>query len=74
VFGFLDNLIKTTGGVIAQQQQLQTAKAMAQAQAQPYSTVLPTMYTPGGGDGIGLVGWTAIIGVVGAGAYYFMKR
>jgi hypothetical protein len=71
VFGFLDNMITAAGGLITQSQQLEIAKA--QAQARP--TSLPLFYTPGqGASGIGVLGWTAIIGIVGAGAYYFLKR
>jgi hypothetical protein len=70
VFGFLENMIKTTGGVIAQSQQLEIAKAQAQG---PYATSLPRFFTPGEG-GLGMLGWTAIIGVVGAGAYFYMRN
>jgi len=70
VFGFLDNLIKTTGGVIAQSQQLEIAKAQAQA---PYATRLPQFFTPSEG-GIGMIGWLAIAGTLGAGAYFYMKN
>lgn len=69
VFGFLDNMIKTAGGLISQSQQLEIAKA----QAQQYPTGLPQFFTPTSG-GIGMLGWTAIIGVVGVGAYMFMRN
>lgn len=68
-YGFLDNMIKTAGGLIGQSQQLEIAKA----QAQQYPTGLPQFFTPGGG-GIGMLGWVAIIGVAGVGAYMFMRR
>lgn len=68
-WGFLDNMIKTAGGLISQSQQLEIAKA----QAQQYPTGLPQFFTPGGG-GLGVLGWTAIIGVVGVGAYMFMRN
>jgi len=70
VFGFLDNMIKTAGGLISQSQQLEIARA--QAQVQPRG--LPQFFTPGTGGGLGVLGWTAIIGVLGVGAYVYMKR
>lgn len=74
-FGFLDNLIKSTGEIIAQRQQLDIVKAQAQAQAaQQYPTMLPTFYTPGEGGGIGMLGWMTILGGLGVGAYYFMRK
>lgn len=69
-FGFLENLIKTTGGLISQSQQLE----MAKAQAQQYPTSLPQAYMPYEGGGIGMFGWLTIAGVLGAGTYYFMNR
>lgn len=73
-FGFLDNLIKTAGEVIGQQQQLDIVKAQAQAQAsQQYPTMLPAFYTPGPGGGIGMLGWATIVGV-GALGYYLYAR
>lgn len=74
-WGFLDNLIKSTGEIIAQRQQLDIVKAQAQAQAaQQYPTMLPTFYTPGEGGGIGMLGWMTILGGLGVGAYYFMRK
>jgi hypothetical protein len=71
MFGFLDNLIKTTGGAIAQSQQLEIMKAQAQS---PYmATGLPRFFTPGEG-GLGILGWTAILGTLGAGAYFYMRN
>lgn len=70
-FGFLDNMIKTAGGLVSQGQQLQIMKAQAQA-TQP-STFLPNFYTPGEG-GIGMLGWAAIIGTVGVGAFLYLRR
>lgn len=71
-FGFLDNAIKTAGGVIAQRQQLEVMKAQAQAPQYPVS--LPQFYTPGTGGGIGMLGWVSILGGVGVAAYLYMKR
>ena len=70
VFGFLENMIKTTGGAIAQSQQLEIARAQAQA---PYATRMPQFFTPGSG-GLGMMGWLAIAGTLGAGAYFYMKN
>lgn len=68
-FGFLDNLIKTTGSLISQSQQLEIAKA----KAQQYPTMLPQMYMPSSG-GLGILGWTAIAVALGAGTYFFIKK
>ena len=70
VFGFLENMLKTTGGAIAQSQQLEIARAQAQA---PYATRLPQFFTPSEG-GLGLLGWTAIIGTLGVGAFFYMRN
>ena len=70
VFGFLDNMIKTTGGIIANSQQLEITRAQAQA---PYATRLPQFFTPGEG-GIGMLGWVAIIGTVGVGAFLYIRN
>lgn len=71
VFGFLDNMIKTTGGAIAESQKLEIMRAQAQA---PYTAIrLPQFFTPGEG-GLGILGWTAILGVVGAGAYFIYAK
>lgn len=73
VFGFLDNMIKTAGSAISQSQQLEIAKA--QAQASPYPISLPSFYTPGGpSGGIGTLGWITILGGVGLGAYFYMRK
>jgi len=69
VFGFLENMIKTTGGAIAQSQQLEIMRAQAQG---PYATGLPRFFTPSEG-GLGMIGWLAIAGTLGAGAYFYMK-
>ena len=68
-FGFLDNLIKTTGGLISQSQQLEITRA----QAQQYPTMLPQSYMPYE-SGIGTLGWIAIAGVLGAGTYLYMNK
>ena len=71
VYGFLENMIKTTGGAIAQSQQLEIVRAQAQA---PYqATMLPRYFTSGEG-GLGMMGWLAIAGTLGAGAYFYMKN
>ena len=69
VFGFLDNMIKTAGGLISQSQQMEITRA--QAQQQP--TSLPNFFTPSEG-GLGMFGWTAILGMAGIGIYVYMKR
>lgn len=68
-WGFLDNMIKTAGGLIGQSQQLEIQRA----QAQQYPMGLPQFFTPGG-DGIGMLGWTAIVGVLGIGTFIFLKN
>ena len=68
--GLLQNVIKDVGGFIAQSQQLEIAKAQAQG---PYATRLPQFFTPGEG-GLGMLGWTAILGTVGVGAFLFMRN
>jgi hypothetical protein len=70
VFGFLNNLITTTGGAIAQSQQLEIMKAQAQG---PYATGLPRYFNPSEG-GMGMLGWLAIAGTLGAGAYFYMRN
>ena len=57
-----DNMVKTAGGLISQSQQLEIARA----QAQQYPTGLPQFFTPSGG-GLGMFGWTAILGMAGIG-------
>jgi len=69
VFGFLDNMVKTAGGLIGQSQQMEIARA----QAQQYPTVLPQFFTPGG-DGIGMLGIAAIVGVLGVGTFLYMRN
>lgn len=71
-FGFLDNAIKSVGGAIAQRQQLEIVKAQAQTPQYPIS--LPSGYMPSMDSGIGMLGWTAILGGVGVAAYLYMKR
>lgn len=69
-FGFLENMIKTAGGLIGQSQQLEIQRA--QAQSGYGYTGLPNFYTPGGG--LGIMSWVAILGVAGVGAYMFMRN
>jgi len=69
-FGFLDNMIKTAGGLISDSQQLEIARA----QAQIYPTGMPQFFTPQEGGGLGLLGWTVILGGLGTGVYLFMRR
>lgn len=71
-FGFLNNAIKTVGGAISQRQQLEIVKAQAQTPQTPI--MLPSSYTPGDSGGIGMLGWTAILGSVGVAAYLYLKR
>jgi len=70
VFGFLENMIKTTGGVIAQSQQMEIARAQAQG---PYATSLPRFFTPSEG-GLGMLGWAAIAGTLGVGVFLYMRN
>jgi hypothetical protein len=69
-FGFLDNIIKTTGSLISQSQQLEIAKAQTQG---AYAMRLPQFFNPSTG-GLGFTGWIAILGVAGVGVYFFMRR
>jgi len=71
-FGFLNNAIKSVGGVIAQRQQMEIVKA--QAQTPQYQVSLPSSYMPGADSGIGMLGWASILGGVGVAAYMYMKR
>jgi hypothetical protein len=68
VFGFLDNMIKTAGGLIQNSQQME----MQRAQAQAYPQYMPQFFT--GSSGMGMLGYLAIAGVVGVGAYMYLKR
>lgn len=68
--GFLQNSIKDVGGVIANSQQLEIARAQAQG---PYATSMPRAYMPSS-EGIGMVGWAAIVGAIGIGAFMFVRR
>jgi hypothetical protein len=72
VFGFMSNLIKTTGGAIAQSQQLEITRAQAQAQ-QAGRISLPMSYMPTG-EGIGVMGWAAIIGALSIGTFMYVRR
>jgi hypothetical protein len=68
-WGFLDNMIKTAGGLISQAQQVEIQKA--QAQQYPYG--MPQFFTPGGG-GLGTLGWMAVLGAAGVGVFMFMRN
>lgn len=68
-WGFLNNMIKTAGGLISQSQQMEIQRA----QVQQYPTGMPNFFTPEG-EGLGVLGWSAIAGVVGIGAYLYMNR
>lgn len=68
-WGFLNNMIKTAGGLISQSQQMEIARA----QAQQYPAAMPQFFTPGGG-GIGMLGYLAIASVLGVGAYMYIRR
>lgn len=68
--GFLQNSIKDVGGLIAQSQQMEIVKAQAQG---PYATGLPRFFTPSEG-GLGMIGWLAIFGTLGAGTYFYMRN
>lgn len=69
VFGFLDNMIKTAGGLISQSQQMEIMRAQSQQQ----SVRLPQFFTPNEG-GIGMLGWAAIIGAVSIGTFMYVRR
>jgi len=69
-YGLLDNIIKYAGGAIAQSQQLEIVRAQAQA---PYATRLPQFFTPSEG-GLGMLGWAAIVGTLGVGAFLYMRN
>lgn len=68
--GFLNNMIKMAGGLIDQSQKLEIMKAQAQA---TQNTRLPQFFTAGGG-GLGMVGWVAILGTVGVGAFLYIRN
>jgi len=68
-WGFLDNMIKTAGGLIQTSQQMEIQRA----QAQMYPNYMPQFFTPGGG-GLGTLGWAALIGVAGVGVFMFMRN
>lgn len=79
MFGFLDNIIKTAGGLVSQHQQLQIVKAQAGkpviSQYAP-STNLPVMGSTGYGESgtSDIWKWGAIVGIVGIGAYFIVRR
>jgi hypothetical protein len=68
--GFLQNTIKDVGGLIVQSQQMEILKAQAQG---PYATRLPVFYNPSTG-GLGMFGYLAIAGVLGAGVFLYMRN
>jgi len=68
--GFLQNSIKDVGGVISESQKLEVLRAQAQG---PYATTMPRAYTPSG-DGIGMLGWAAIIGALSIGTFMYVRR
>jgi len=65
-WGFLDNMIKTAGGLISQSQQMEIQRAQSQQMF-----MSPQFFSPGGG--LGIMGWTAIIGALGIGTVIYMK-
>ena len=69
-WGFLNNMIKTAGGLISQSQQMEIQRA----QVQQYPTGMPQFFTSGSGGGIGMMGYLAIAGVLGVGAFMYMRR
>jgi len=70
VMGFLQNSMKVIGGEIDQSQKMEIARAQAQG---PYATMLPRYFNPSEG-GIGMIGWTAIVGTLGVGAFLYMRN
>lgn len=68
--GFLQNSIKDVGAAISNSQQLEILRAQTQG---PYATSMPLSFTSPSG-GIGALGWAAIVGVLGVGAYMFVRR
>lgn len=71
IFGFLDNTIKTIGGVMAQGQQVEIARAQAVA-GQRYQ--LPQFFTPGAAGGMGTGSWLLVgVGVVALGGLLYMR-
>jgi hypothetical protein len=68
--GFLQNSIKDVGAAIGQSQQLEILRAQAQG---PYATRMPISYMPTS-DGIGALGWAAIIGAIGIGTFMYVRR
>jgi hypothetical protein len=71
-FGFLNNSIKTIGGVMAQGQQVEIARAQAQM-SQRYT--LPQFFTPGAAGGMGTMAWALVgVGVVSLGALLYMRK
>ena len=68
-WGFLSNMITTAGGLISQSQQMEIQRA----QAQQYPSYMPQFFTPSSG-GIGMMGYLAIAGVLGVGAFMYLKR
>lgn len=73
-WGSLANTLTTAAAtVLTEQQKLQTAKAQAAAQQQGGMQFIPSTFYPQD-QGIGVLGWGLIIGGVGLGAYYYMKK
>jgi hypothetical protein len=70
VLGFLQNTIKDVGGVISESQKLEILRAQAQG---PYANTMPMAYTPSS-EGIGMIGWAAIVGAIGIGTFMYIRR
>jgi hypothetical protein len=70
VIGFLQNRIKDVGSAISESQKLEILRAQAQG---PYATSMPIAYTPSS-EGIGMLGWAAIVGAIGIGTFMYVRR
>jgi hypothetical protein len=68
--GFLQNTLKEAGGFIQQSQQLEILRAQSQG---PYAATMPMAYTPSS-EGIGMLGWAAIVGAIGIGTFMYVRR
>lgn len=73
-WGSLANTLSTAAAtVLTEQQKLQMIKAQAAARQQGGMQFIPPgMYSQE--QGIGMLGWGLILGGVGLGAYYYMKK